>query len=190
MQRFVTEHTDFQKVQGNVSKHVALMSELSEIIGKRNLMELSMVGGADAQPAAVVGARREGLPALGRCWLLFLLLRIFGLTVVSLERQRCGSGGWVEVPSTQCSGVARAQGAGHARCRCAVTDPHPDTHGHGAFMGAVSPAPATAKLQQNKVSEPAAACPASKLLLHPSCASVSAVPLWVPDSMPPTSPPA
>lgn len=37
------EHTDFQKVQGNVSKHVALMSELSEIIGKRNLMELSMV---------------------------------------------------------------------------------------------------------------------------------------------------
>lgn len=43
MQRFVMEHTDFQKVQGNVSKHVALMSELSEIIGKRNLMELSMV---------------------------------------------------------------------------------------------------------------------------------------------------
>ncbi|MEW5306298.1 MAG: hypothetical protein WDW36_008770 [Sanguina aurantia] len=56
MQRFVMEHTDFQKVQGNVSKHVALMSELSEIIGKRNLMELSMAEQDLANPAAALTA--------------------------------------------------------------------------------------------------------------------------------------
>ncbi len=45
MQRFMLEHTDFTRAQTNVSKHVAVMSELSERVSGRNLMELSMVGG-------------------------------------------------------------------------------------------------------------------------------------------------
>ena len=44
MRRFVTEHTDFTALQSNVSKHVNLMTELSETINRRNLMEISMVG--------------------------------------------------------------------------------------------------------------------------------------------------
>lgn len=43
MRRFVMEHSDFQMLQGNVSKHVNLVSALSGIISKRNLMELSQV---------------------------------------------------------------------------------------------------------------------------------------------------
>ena len=43
MRRFVLEHSDFSRLQANVSKHVNIMSELSEQIAKRNLMEVSMV---------------------------------------------------------------------------------------------------------------------------------------------------
>ncbi len=43
MRRFMTEHMDFSRMQGNVTKHVNIMSELSEVVGKRNLLEVSEV---------------------------------------------------------------------------------------------------------------------------------------------------
>lgn len=52
MRRFVTEHMDFQKLQSNVSKHVNVMTELSEAISKRGLMELSMMEQDLANPAS------------------------------------------------------------------------------------------------------------------------------------------
>ncbi|GIL89317.1 hypothetical protein Vretimale_11146 [Volvox reticuliferus] len=52
MRRFVLEHQDFQRLQGNVSKHVNLMTQLSELVTTRNLMELSMAEQELANPAA------------------------------------------------------------------------------------------------------------------------------------------
>ncbi|GFR51106.1 hypothetical protein Agub_g13436, partial [Astrephomene gubernaculifera] len=52
MRRFVLEHADFQKLQGNVSKHVNLMTQLSEVVSERNLMEVSMAEQELANPAA------------------------------------------------------------------------------------------------------------------------------------------
>ncbi|KXZ43440.1 VPS33 protein [Gonium pectorale] len=52
MRRFVLEHADFQKFQGNVSKHVNLMTQLSEVVSSRNLMEISMAEQELANPAA------------------------------------------------------------------------------------------------------------------------------------------
>lgn len=46
MKRFIAEHGDFTKLQNNVTKHVHVMGELAEIIGRRSLMELSSVSGA------------------------------------------------------------------------------------------------------------------------------------------------
>ena len=35
MKRFIAEHLDFTKLQGNVTKHVNIMSEIKEVIGAR-----------------------------------------------------------------------------------------------------------------------------------------------------------
>jgi vacuolar protein sorting-associated protein 45 len=43
MRRFMNEHMDFTRLQSNVIKHVNLMSELSETVTRRNLMEVSEV---------------------------------------------------------------------------------------------------------------------------------------------------
>mmetsp|Transcript_21447 Transcript_21447/g.55201 ORF Transcript_21447/g.55201 Transcript_21447/m.55201 type:complete len:634 (+) Transcript_21447:87-1988(+) len=43
MQAFVENYPEFRKMSGNVSKHVALMSELSRIVDARHLMEVSQV---------------------------------------------------------------------------------------------------------------------------------------------------
>ena len=43
MRRFVMEHQDFSRAQANTSKHVAVMSALSEQVSRRGLMDLSMV---------------------------------------------------------------------------------------------------------------------------------------------------
>jgi len=45
MRRFVMEHSDFSRAQGVVSKHVNVMSALSEQIGSRHLMDVSTVRG-------------------------------------------------------------------------------------------------------------------------------------------------
>lgn len=43
MKRFVEEYPEFRKLGGNVSKHVALVGELSRIVGSRRLLEVSEV---------------------------------------------------------------------------------------------------------------------------------------------------
>lgn len=41
MKRFVENYPEFRKMAGNVSKHVALMSELSRVMDLRSLMDVS-----------------------------------------------------------------------------------------------------------------------------------------------------
>lgn len=41
MKRFIEEYPEFRKLSGNVSKHVALVSELSRRVGSENLLEVS-----------------------------------------------------------------------------------------------------------------------------------------------------
>lgn len=43
MRRFILEHSDFSRAQGNVTKHVNIVTQLSEEISRRNLMEVSSV---------------------------------------------------------------------------------------------------------------------------------------------------
>lgn len=43
MKRFVEEYPEFRKLGGNVSKHVALVGELSRLVGKDKLLELGEV---------------------------------------------------------------------------------------------------------------------------------------------------
>lgn len=43
MQRFIDSFPEFRQQSGNVSKHVALMSELSRIISEDSLMTVSQV---------------------------------------------------------------------------------------------------------------------------------------------------
>jgi Sec1 family len=41
MKRFVEEYPEFRKLGGNVSKHVALVGELSRLVGRDNLLQIS-----------------------------------------------------------------------------------------------------------------------------------------------------
>ncbi|CAG8561550.1 7645_t:CDS:10 [Diversispora eburnea] len=41
MKRFMEEYPEFRKISGNVSKHVTLVSELSRLVEKENLLEVS-----------------------------------------------------------------------------------------------------------------------------------------------------
>ena len=41
MKRFVEEYPEFRKLGGNVSKHVALVGELSRIVGRDQLLNVS-----------------------------------------------------------------------------------------------------------------------------------------------------
>lgn len=43
MKRFVEEYPEFRKLGGNVSKHVALVGELSRLVGKEKLLEIGEV---------------------------------------------------------------------------------------------------------------------------------------------------
>eukprot|EP00197_Chlamydomonas_leiostraca_P009713 CAMPEP_0202866444 /NCGR_PEP_ID=MMETSP1391-20130828/7558_1 /ASSEMBLY_ACC=CAM_ASM_000867 /TAXON_ID=1034604 /ORGANISM="Chlamydomonas leiostraca, Strain SAG 11-49" /LENGTH=607 /DNA_ID=CAMNT_0049546387 /DNA_START=64 /DNA_END=1887 /DNA_ORIENTATION=+ len=68
MRRFMMEHMDFQRLQGNVIKHVNLMSELSETVSKRSLLEVSEMEQELANPATAVnaGASAEDIMRLAR----------------------------------------------------------------------------------------------------------------------------
>jgi hypothetical protein len=44
MRRFILEHSDFSRAQSNVTKHVNIVTQLSEIVTSRSLMEVSTVG--------------------------------------------------------------------------------------------------------------------------------------------------
>lgn len=41
MKRFMEEYPEFKKISGNVSKHVTLVGELSRLMEKENLLEVS-----------------------------------------------------------------------------------------------------------------------------------------------------
>lgn len=43
MKRFVEEYPEFRKLSGNVSKHVALVGELSRLVGRDKLLDVSEV---------------------------------------------------------------------------------------------------------------------------------------------------
>ena len=43
MKRFVEEYPEFRKLGGNVSKHVALVGELSRLVGKDKLLEVGEI---------------------------------------------------------------------------------------------------------------------------------------------------
>ena len=43
MKRFVEEYPEFRKLGGNVSKHVALVGELSRLVGRDKLLEVGEV---------------------------------------------------------------------------------------------------------------------------------------------------
>jgi hypothetical protein len=43
MKRFVEEYPEFRKLGGNVSKHVALVGELSRLVGQAKLLEVGEV---------------------------------------------------------------------------------------------------------------------------------------------------
>lgn len=43
MKRFVEEYPEFRKMGGDVSKHVALMGELSRLVGRDRLLDVSEV---------------------------------------------------------------------------------------------------------------------------------------------------
>jgi hypothetical protein len=59
MQRFVLQHSDFSRAQGNVTKHVSIVTQLSEVVAARHLMDVSTVRASVlvlAAAAAVVAA--------------------------------------------------------------------------------------------------------------------------------------
>jgi hypothetical protein len=43
MKRFIEEYPEFRKLGGNVSKHVALVGELSRLVDKRKLLEVGEI---------------------------------------------------------------------------------------------------------------------------------------------------
>ncbi|KAJ9523026.1 hypothetical protein QJQ45_023807 [Haematococcus lacustris] len=56
MRRFMMEHLDFKRMQGNVIKHVNLMSQLSDTVSKRRLLEVSELEQELANPATGTSA--------------------------------------------------------------------------------------------------------------------------------------
>jgi vacuolar protein sorting-associated protein 45 len=43
MRRFILEHSDFSRAQTNVTKHVNIVTQLSELVAARSLMDVSTV---------------------------------------------------------------------------------------------------------------------------------------------------
>jgi hypothetical protein len=72
MKRFVEEYPEFRKLGGNVSKHVALVGELSRLVGRDKLLEVGEVeqglatsSGADIKVRQAIESRSAKL-TLGR----------------------------------------------------------------------------------------------------------------------------
>lgn len=64
MKRFVEEYPEFRKLGGNVSKHVALVGELSRLVARDKLLE---VGEVEQGLATSAGADfKVGLPSSAR----------------------------------------------------------------------------------------------------------------------------
>ena len=41
MKKFIQAYPEYQKLSGNVNKHISLLEELSHTVGERNLLDLS-----------------------------------------------------------------------------------------------------------------------------------------------------
>ena len=65
MKRFVEEYPEFRKLGGNVSKHVALVGELSRIVGRDQLLEVSEVEQGFATASG--GDLKVGRRFIGQC---------------------------------------------------------------------------------------------------------------------------
>lgn len=70
MRRFILEHSDFSRAQGNVTKHVNIVTQLSEVVGARHLMDVSTVSS---------------------CWALLLLLLAVSLEHSNPQHDACGA---------------------------------------------------------------------------------------------------
>ncbi|KAL0957732.1 hypothetical protein HGRIS_001511 [Hohenbuehelia grisea] len=78
MKRFVEEYPEFRKLGGNVSKHVALVGELSRLVGRDKLLEVGEVeqglttsAGADFREVQKIVAD-NGVPAFYKLRLVIL----------------------------------------------------------------------------------------------------------------------
>eukprot|EP00879_Flechtneria_rotunda_P021728 GHRR01022912.1.p1 GENE.GHRR01022912.1~~GHRR01022912.1.p1 ORF type:complete len:518 (+),score=165.74 GHRR01022912.1:467-2020(+) len=56
MRRFVLEHSDFSRAQSNVTKHVNIVTQLSEEVSRHNLMDVSTLEQDLANPASALNA--------------------------------------------------------------------------------------------------------------------------------------
>jgi hypothetical protein len=76
MKRFVEEYPEFRKLGGNVSKHVALVGELSRLVGRDKLLE---VGEVEQGLATSSGADYKVFFPIGYSddWKLNLAFRMF-----------------------------------------------------------------------------------------------------------------
>jgi len=77
MRRFILEHSDFSRAQGNVTKHVNIVTQLSEVVGQRHLMDVSTVSRSRKRSAAVSWC---GL-CIGVTWLSRLTICSSGLVM-------------------------------------------------------------------------------------------------------------
>jgi hypothetical protein len=63
MKRFVEEYPEFKRLGSNVSKHVALVGELSRVVGRDQLLEVSEIeqglAGTGSGHAGDLKVRRE-----------------------------------------------------------------------------------------------------------------------------------
>lgn len=78
MAKFVDNYPEYRKMHGNVSKHVALVTEMSKIVQERKLMSVSEV----EQELACNGGQGAAFEVYVACFLLlklyhFLLLNLF-----------------------------------------------------------------------------------------------------------------
>jgi hypothetical protein len=74
MKRFVEEYPEFRKLGGNVSKHVALVGELSRLVGRDKLLEVGEVeqglatsSGADFRVSDALGVSEFQLTCCSGC---------------------------------------------------------------------------------------------------------------------------
>ena len=72
MKKFVEDYPEFKKLGGNVSKHVALVGELSRLVGRDKLLEVGEVeqglatsSGADYRVSGACPLMRNGLQIHG-----------------------------------------------------------------------------------------------------------------------------
>lgn len=56
MRRFILEHSDFSRAQGNVTKHVNVVTQLSDVVAARHLMDVSTVSSSSGVSSSGAGS--------------------------------------------------------------------------------------------------------------------------------------